>query len=228
MIETMTLLSAFLTGLLGSVHCLGMCGGIIGALTMSLPKHRQLSSRHIWLYLLSYHSGRISSYTIAGILVNFLGTQLTSLLAPQTISKISVWVSGTFMILLGLYLGRWWQILAVLERLGHQIWCKLEPLGRGILPVRTWQQAYSIGLIWGWLPCGLTYSVLVLPLTATSVWQGGLVMLVFGFGTLPMLLMIGTTTHWFTLYVRQLIIQRLIGALIILTWFIYLGIHTIE
>ncbi len=221
MIEQVTLFSVFLTGLFGSVHCVGMCGGIVGALTVCLPHQVRQSPFHVTLYLIIYNLGRLSSYTIAGLLVGLIGSQLTHSLLPETFHQFSMWISGIFMIALGLHLGQWWQTLAFLERMGHHVWCRVEPLGRHLLPVKTPLQAYGMGLVWGWLPCGLIYSVLVLPLTAKSAWQGGLLMFAFGSGTLPMMLSVGATTHWFSAHIRKLIVQRIIGILIILTWLLY-------
>ncbi|OQW90376.1 MAG: hypothetical protein BWK78_07190 [Thiotrichaceae bacterium IS1] len=223
--EQVTLLSAFFTGILGSVHCVGMCGGIAGALTLSLPNPVRQSHSQFWKYLLSYHLGRLSSYIAAGIMVGFLGTHLTTLFRPDIANKISLWLTGGLMIALGLHLGQWWPALVGLERLGQQLWKRVEPLGRRFLPVKTLRQAYGVGFLWGGLPCGLSYSVLVLPFTAASAWQGGLLMLVFGLGTLPMLLTVGTTTRWFTLYVRKLEVQRVVGTLLIFIWIIYLSIQ---
>jgi sulfite exporter TauE/SafE len=199
-----------------------MCGGIAGALTVCLPSKIRQSPFRLITYLIAYNLGRLSSYTIAGLLAGLIGSQITHHLLPETVHEFSAWISGIFMITLGLYLGQWWQTLAFLERLGHHVWCRVEPLGRHLLPVKTLLQAYGMGLVWGWFPCGLIYSMLVLTLTSKSVWQGGLLMLSFGIGTLPMILSISTTAHWLTIYIRKLVVQRVIAFLIILTWFGYL------
>jgi len=219
--ESITFFSVFLTGLLGSVHCIGMCSSIVGALTMSVPNQVRQSQLQFMSYLLIYNLGRLSSYTIAGFLVGFLGEQFINLLPIANPHKISLWVSGTFMIMLGLYLGKWWQALAFLERVGNYWWSIIEPLGCQFLPVKTLWRAYGLGLIWGWLPCSLVYSVLALSLVVGNMQQGGLLMLTFGLSTLPTLFALGFTLHGLIQFVRQLIVQRIIALLIILIWLEY-------
>jgi len=207
-----TLFSVFLTGFLGSLHCIGMCGGIVGALTMGLPQRIRQSQVRLFTYLLTYNLGRISSYVFAGMLSSFLGTQLTQFLPePHLVGR---GVSGLFMIAVGLYLGAWWQGLAVLEKLGTHLWQRIEPLGRYFLPVNNLPHALGLGIVWGWLPCGLVYGALALSLTMTDTLQGGLLMLMFGMGTLVMTLVMGSTAHWLIQFSRKRFIRRGIGAFI--------------
>jgi sulfite exporter TauE/SafE len=207
-----TLIPAFLTGLLGSVHCIGMCGGIVGALTMGLPQQVRTSAWQMLPFLLSYNMGRIGSYIIAGMVVGFIGSQIKPLFSSQ----IHLWISGLFLIALGLYLSGWWQALVFLEKLATPLWRKLSPLGQKFLPVQTLFHAFVLGIVWGWLPCGLVYTALALALASGGTWQGGLIMLAFGTGTLPMLLTMGTTTHWLTQWTRQPIVRQLMGSVVIL------------
>jgi len=216
MITELTLLSAFLAGFLGSVHCIGMCGGIVGALTMSLPNHVRHSHFRLFSFLFIYNLGRITTYTLAGTLSGFLGAQFVQYLPLENPRMVAIWVSSFFMIALGLYIGAWWQVLTLLEKIGANLWHKIEPLGRHFLPVKHPLQALGLGLIWGWLPCGLVYSVLTFSLSSASAWQGGLLMLSFGLGTLPMLLTIGATAHWLTRLAQKKIVRQLAGAMIIL------------
>ncbi len=216
MTTELTLISAFLAGLLGSVHCIGMCGGIVGALTMGLPDNIRQSYFRLLPYLLTYNIGRISSYILAGILMGFLGTQFSEWLPFDNPGMIAKWVSGIFMIALGLYIGAWWQFLTILEKAGSYLWRKIEPLGRRFMPVKNPLQALGLGLVWGWLPCGLVYGILFFSLSSNSAWHGGLLMLAFGLGTLPMLLTMGATAQWLMHYIQKLIVRRMAGAMIIL------------
>jgi sulfite exporter TauE/SafE len=100
-------------------------------------------------------------------------------------------VAGLFMVALGLYLAGWWRGLLRIEAAGGHLWRRIEPLGRGLLPVRRVRDAWALGLLWGWLPCGLVYSVLALALLSGSASRGALVMLAFGLGTVPNLLAAG-------------------------------------
>ncbi|MCK5878049.1 MAG: sulfite exporter TauE/SafE family protein [Candidatus Marithrix sp.] len=219
---TLTILSAFIAGLVGSTHCIGMCGGIVGMLTMNLPNDVRKSYLRMLPYLLNYNFGRITSYVIAGILVGFLGGQFTQLLPFSNPSVVAKWVSGLFMIALGLYIGAWWQVLTVLERAGTLIWNRIKPLGKRFLPVQNPLQALGLGLVWGWLPCGLVYVVLSFALVSKSAWDGGLLMLAFGLGTLPMLLTIGMAAQWITKISQNIIIRRIAGIIIITFGFMML------
>jgi uncharacterized protein len=184
-------LTAFLVGLLGGVHCLSMCGGVVGSLTLGLdPRIR----RDPWLmlpYQVTYNLARIAGYATAGALFGGLGALLLQLDAFQVMQRALYALAGIVMILLGLYLGGWWRLIAVVERAGAVLWRRLEPLGRRILPVRSLPQAAALGYLWAWIPCGLVYSVLITAVATGSVVDGALVMLAFGLGTLPNLLGIG-------------------------------------
>jgi sulfite exporter TauE/SafE len=213
-LEQSLFITAFITGLLGSVHCVGMCGGIVGALTIGLDNSIKQSPLKLLPYLLTYNFGRIFSYIVAGIIVGFVGSQLTQQLSHYT--QINTIISGIFMILLGLYLGSWWQILVKLEELGKHFWKIISPYGKNFLPIRNVWQALGLGLIWGWLPCGLVYVALGLSFSAKTTVDGGLTMLFFGLGTLPMLLTIGTFSQWLAQFVHNLLVRRIAGLIIII------------
>jgi sulfite exporter TauE/SafE len=212
MFNEISLLTAWLTGFLGSAHCIGMCGGIVSILTMSLPVQIRQSFWRTLPYLLSYHTGRLISYITAGIIVSSFGAQFKPLFAFQ----IHLWISGIFIIALGLYLGGWWQILTWLERMGSHWWRRLAPLGQRFLPITGLMPALGLGIVWGWLPCGLVYTALALALASGTVEQGGLIMLAFGLGTLPTLFLMGTAASWLTQLTRQRWFRQLIGGLLIL------------
>jgi sulfite exporter TauE/SafE len=113
--------------------------------------------------VLAYNAGRILSYTAAGILMGSMGYLATHLIAIHQGQRVLQLVAGLFMVALGLYLGGWWQGLTKLEQLGAVIWRRIQPLARPLLPVRAAPQALLLGMVWGWLPCGLVYSVLIGP-----------------------------------------------------------------
>lgn len=226
MSSELTVLSAFLVGLFGSVHCIGMCGGIVGSLTMGLSETVRQSWVRLVPYLLMYNLGRIVSYMLVGFLAGFLGQQLAHLLPLDNPRMVAMWVSSIFMIILGLYIGGWWRILTVLEKAGSQLWRYIEPWGRRFLPVKTPIHALGLGIIWGWLPCGLVYSVVAFAVTTGDAWQGGVLMLAFGMGTLPMMLALGATANWLVRITRHSVVQQIIGALIIVFGlFIVFGPH---
>ena len=126
------------------------------------------------------------------------------------------------MIVLGLYLAGWWRGLVKLEQLGSVLWRRIEPLGKGLIPVRSIPQAFLLGLVWGWLPCGLVYSVLIWSLASGGMVQGALLMLGFGLGTLPNLLLMGIFATQLSRLLRMPWVHYLAGGLVIV-----LGIYQI-
>ncbi len=210
MIEALA--GAFLVGLLGGVHCAGMCGGIVGALTLGLP---QAKLQQQMPYHLGYNSGRIISYTIAGTIMGGLGLLLAEYTLVDQAQRILLLLAGLFMVLLGLYLAGWWRILSKAEEMGAPLWRRLEPIGRRFMPVRSFHQAAALGLIWGWLPCGLVYSALIWSISSGGVIQGALLMLAFGLGTLPNLLLMGTAANQLQQFIRNPIVKAVAGSLVI-------------
>lgn len=142
---------------------------------------------------MGYNCGRLVSYTLAGGVAGALGLFALSLFTPHRAHTIGLVVAGSFMVLLGLYLTGWWGGIQWLERLGGGVWRVIEPFGRRYIQPRQAGQALLLGMVWGWLPCGLVYSALALSLSAGSIIGGALVMFAFGAGTLPMLLAMGVS-----------------------------------
>lgn len=182
----LSLTAAFLVGLLGGGHCVGMCGGIVGAVTMTLP-----GSKPKWPFLLSYNLGRIGSYTLAGVVAGGVGASSFFLEQVLPIEKMLYALASLMLVLLGLYLAGIWRVLTRLEAVGGKLWQHIQPYSRRLLPARTIAQSLLLGTLWGWLPCGLVYSVLVAAIATANPLQGGLLMLAFGLGTLPTLLAMG-------------------------------------
>ncbi|AWL11957.1 hypothetical protein HMF8227_01482 [Saliniradius amylolyticus] len=185
MAPEISLLSALLIGLAGGIHCIGMCGGVVGALSYAIPR-----GRSHWPYVLGYNVGRIASYTLAGTLAGALGSTAGAHLplGPYILNTIS----GLLLLAMGLYLGNWWRGLTYLERLGGRVWRHIAPLSKSLLPFRSPLAALPYGLVWGWLPCGLVYSTLSWSVASGSAIQGAQIMLLFGLGTLPTLIALGT------------------------------------
>jgi sulfite exporter TauE/SafE len=219
------LLTALMVGFLGGVHCLGMCGGVVGALTFSLDQKIQLSWWRMLPYLLAYNAGRISSYVLIGALFGFLGSSLGSLATFLPAQQVLQAFAGLFMIALGLYLGGWWFGIVAIEKAGQSVWRLLSPYVSKFTPVRQLHQAWLYGLVWGWLPCGLVYSMLIMALSAGSALEGGLVMLAFGLGTLPNLLLMGVFAFYFTKISRNIWVRRFAGASVMAmgVWQLYLA-----
>lgn len=212
----MTYFAAFLVGLLGGVHCVGMCGGIVGALSFGLKESIQKRPLGSLPYLLMYNAGRLFSYTLAGALLGGLGLLLVDLVAMEQAKLVLQVLASLFMVVLGLYLGGWWSGLLKLERLGGRLWKLIEPLAKRLMPVQSLPQALSLGVVWGWLPCGMVYSMLVWSLASGSAVEGGLLLLSFGLGTLPNLLAMGLFAGKLATTLRKPWVRQLAGVLVIL------------
>ena len=203
------LISALILGLLGGGHCLGMCGGLMGALTMAIPAEQR--NRRLQL-LLAYNIGRISSYALAGLLVGLAGWAIGNSPAALLLRALA----GILLVCMGLYLAGWWSGLTRIEALGRHLWRHLQPLTRRLMPVTSVPQALFLGAIWGWLPCGLVYSSLLWAASQGSAINSALLMLVFGLGTVPVLLATGMAAERLTALLRQRGVRIAGGVLVML------------
>lgn len=213
---------AMLVGFLGGTHCVGMCGGIVGALTFGLPGEARQGWRGLWPFLAAYNSARLLAYTAAGALMGGVGLLGASLMPMHQAQLGLQALAGVFMIALGLYIAGWWQGLARVERLGGHLWRRIEPLGRRVMPVRTPRQAFLLGFLWGWLPCGLVYSVLIWAMAAGGPAEGALLLLGFGLGTLPNLLLMGVFAVQLGRFMRKAWVRATGGGLVVL-----FGVYTL-
>lgn len=202
------LLSAVVLGLLGGGHCLGMCGGLMGALTMAIPADQR--SRRVQL-LLAYNLGRILSYGCAGLLLGLGGWALANSPAAMVLRILA----GLLLICMGLYLGGWWSGLTRIEALGRGLWRHIQPLAKRLLPVTSLPRALLLGALWGWLPCGLVYSTLLWAASQGSALDSGLLMLAFGLGTLPVLIASGLAAQRLNQLLRQRSV-RTAGAVLVI------------
>ena len=207
----LSLVAAFLTGLLGGGHCVGMCGGIVTAISFQ-PDASRASGQQPFSFHLAYSAGRIASYTAAGALAGLVGAAafLSDTLYPlQTGLYV---VAQVVLILLGLYLAGLSHWVLGLEKAGSALWRRLQPLLGRVMPIRSHGQALAAGMVWGWLPCGLVYSVLVSALAAGTPGRGALFLLAFGLGTLPNLLLMGWAAESLRGLTRQSWVRKVAGA----------------
>ena len=180
------LLTALLAGLLGSAHCLGMCSGISGLFAM----HASMSGLRAELPLaLTYNLGRLLSYVVLGAVVGTIGAQFVDVI-PVLAGPVRL-VAGLLIVLIGLQIAFDLRLLAFIERAGGTIWEKVAPLSRRLLPVTNLPRAMGLGLMWGLLPCGLVYSMLLIAATGADGMAGAFTMLAFGIGTTPAMLLTG-------------------------------------
>jgi sulfite exporter TauE/SafE len=179
---------AFAVGIFSALHCAGMCGGIAGALSFSLPAEIRSRAGRLALYLLAFNLGRIASYALAGALFGGVGGALVAADGTRTSLYLALrLLAALTLVAVGLYLAGLLPRFVGVERLGEPLWRRIEPLGRRLLPVRSLPRATLYGAVWGWLPCGLVYSMLIGSPAQVGAGGGAVYMALFGAGTLPVL-----------------------------------------
>jgi sulfite exporter TauE/SafE len=203
--NALSLLPAFLIGLAGGVHCIGMCGGIVSAFSIVSASPRRFpiavvtegtqvaagNGNSQWMHMLSYNGGRIASYAVAGAIVGGAAQGLAILIDIQALRTVMFWTSNGILAMLGLYLMGLWPGVARLEALGQSLWRRLQPLTPRLFPLNSAPKLFAAGLIWGWLPCGMVYSMLLTAMLAGTASRGAMMMAAFGAGTLPAMFLIG-------------------------------------
>ena len=209
------LTAAFVTGLLGSAHCVGMCGGISGLFAVNAAV-RSLKIQAPKAF--AYNIGRILTYAILGVVVAMLGKTMVDSI-PKLAAPVRL-ASGLLIILIGLQLAFNWRLLTPLENAGAKLWRSVAPTAKGLLPVESARQALALGLIWGLLPCGLVYSVLLLAASTADPMNGSLVMLAFGVGTMPAMIATGLSAS----KLSQFMSRNRVGAGLLI---VLIGIATI-
>lgn len=198
-------LAGAVLGLAGAGHCIGMCGGIVSAMSLASPS--SLGSGRRLSLLLGYNVGRICSYTLIGTLVALGVTTL-----PQTPWPVARTLAAVMLMVIGLYFWGWRSGVLHVEHIGRVIWPYIQPFGRHLLPANTFPRALGLGLIWGWLPCGLIYSVLAFAAVQDSVWTSALTMGAFGLGTAPALLISGWSAAALQKWLQKRFVGRLLGS----------------
>ena len=195
---------AFITGLLGSGHCIGMCGGLVAALSLS-----DTGKQGGGLFHLFYNTGRITTYTAVGWLVGWLGSAFAYANTLAGVTRGLLIGSDIFVILLGLgsaglfrrlklnvmqleFPGSVKKIILLVTRLK-----KLPPVLASL----------PLGLIMGFLPCGFLYAMIIAAGQSAAPAKGALIMLSFGLGTLPALFLFGSAAHWLTTGKRALMLR---------------------
>jgi sulfite exporter TauE/SafE len=210
-------ISAFIMGLMSSVHCFGMCGGISAAFGVSTT---QQSTIQRLSRLFAYNTGRITCYVLLGALFGgfsqFFTAQFHLLMMPLRV------FAGLMLIAMACYVAQWWMGITVFEQAGKGLWKIVQPFTLTLMPVDRISTAYLFGLLWGLLPCGLIYGMLVWTSASGGAPTAALLMLGFGLGTLPAMVATGFGAAQFNAVFqnRQL---RLFSALLLMAF----GIWTI-
>lgn len=201
--------SALILGLLGGGHCLGMCGGLMGALTLAIPPEQR--GRRLRL-LLAYNLGRVLSYGCAGLLLGLAGWAVASSPAALALRV----VAALLLIVMGLYLAGWWSGLTRIEALGRGLWRHIQPAASRLLPVSSLPRALLLGALWGWLPCGLVYSTLLWAASQGNAGYSAALMLAFGLGTWPVLLATGLAAERINTLLKRRSVRVAGGVLVML------------
>ena len=173
---------ALLTGLLGGAHCVAMCGGIATGLS--------IQQRGGWWMALQPNLGRVLGYTAAGAIVGAFGHGLLDVARMPWLGIALRATVGAVLVIAALRLLDTRGRLAFLHRVpgGTRAWQWLRPIQRKLLPADTVGKRMTLGMLWGWMPCGLSTTLLAAAWLQASPSQGALTMLVFGLGTLPVML----------------------------------------
>ena len=203
---------------MGAGHCLGMCGGIVAAMSLAI---RQSPIKRRLALLLVYNFGRISSYGLIGALVGLL----IEYIAGNHLTWLRVF-AGLVLILMGFYVAGLWKALALLERGGYLLWRYLKPLSNRLTPVTSYRTALLLGLLWGWLPCGLIYTALAYSALQGVWYQSAVVMMAFGLGTLPSMMVTGVAAAEFVSSVQKVLQKQIIRVCLAFAYIAF-GIWTI-
>ena len=232
-------LTALTTGLLGSLHCLGMCGGISGTIAVGATAPLRAGNDRALLAIgfpvvivrrtpqvlstpqtnvLAFNAGRIGSYMIAGAMAGSLGGAIGQgwVLSETTTARTVLFLFANMMIVAtGLTLMGLPQLLAPLERAGGHLWRQVSPLTKKLLPMNTLPRAALFGMLWGWIPCGMVYAMLLSAIGAGSAAAGMLTMLGFGLGTLPAMIAAGWAAGSIGRWTRDSRVRMTAGAAVV-------------
>lgn len=207
-----TLLTLFLLGFFGGGHCVGMCGGLSSAFALQLPPGLNRAGLIVLLNL-----GRISSYVFIGLLVGAIGQIGISLDQTRWLQNGLYLSANLLLLFLGLYLAGISSLATRIESIGRPVWKRLNPLLNRLLPIQSVPACFGVGMLWGWLPCGLVYSASLYALGSGNALEGGLYMLAFALGTLPNLLAMGLFAAQLKNFLQRKSV-RLAAGLLVAAW----------
>ncbi|MDY7578990.1 sulfite exporter TauE/SafE family protein [Herbaspirillum sp. RTI4] len=227
--NVVSLLPVFMIGLLGSVHCVGMCGGIVSAFSFSATSRRTIPikvvnnatnssrpSRGNLPTVLAYNAGRIASYATAGAIAGGVLQGARTLTGIAVFQVEAYWFVNLLLVALGLYLTGIWQGLNQLERVGGMLWRYIQPFTRFLLPINSIPKSMALGVLWGWLPCGMVYSMLLTAMLSGTAVSGAAVMVAFGLGTLPTLITMGMLGTRLKSWMQRRAVRVISGLVIVI------------
>jgi sulfite exporter TauE/SafE len=186
-----SLVSGLLIGLLGSLHCVGMCG----PLAMALPV-QGAEGKTDWLKILAYNSGRAFTYSGFGFLFGMLGNSFSFFGIQQWLSVVCGLMMFGFVLIT--YTNR--VVIPGLSSVGHFAKKRIT----GFLQMQTRpRNLFAIGLLNGLLPCGLVYFALTAAMATATLWNGALLMFMFGVGTFPAMVFVMLFRKFISMGVRK-------------------------
>lgn len=222
-VDPAILVTAFLAGLLGSGHCFGMCGGIAGSLgalsgTMSGSGGRSAAGP-----ALQFNLGRMLGYAMLGALAAGILGAAGEIMALKPVGKWLRGLTALMVLLIGLRFLLDWRGLDVIEKGGAGLWRRIMPVVVRISQRHDWIGRLGLGICWGFLPCGLVYTVLVTAASTASAVAGGVTMLAFGAGTLPSMLGLTLAAPALSAFLSDRLVRRIVGfSLIVLAAWMFL------
>jgi uncharacterized protein len=217
--SSLTFAAALLLGLAASGHCVAMCGGITAALGMATA--RGVDGHLRPSLLIGYQLGRIVSYSLAGLLLAGMLGSLIALLDVESIRRTLRALSAVALLVAALVV--FGQARDPGLRIGQSLWRKLAPMGRRLLPIASVPRAFAFGMVWGWMPCGFVYSVLLIATLQQSAIHGAITMAAFGLGTAPALLVVGFGAHRLSEWAAHPTMRRVAGSVLLISAFVTLS-----
>jgi sulfite exporter TauE/SafE len=210
--------AAFLTGLLGSGHCFGMCGGIAGSLGALSGR----GDRALALPALQFNLGRILSYALLGALAGGILGAAGEIVALKPLGKWLRGITAAMVLLIGLRFLLDWRGLDTIEKGGAGLWRRIVPIAARVSQRHDWVGRLGLGLCWGFLPCGLVYTVLVTAASTGSTVAGASTMFAFGLGTLPSMLGLTLAAPALSVFLGDRFVRRIVGfsLLVLAGWMI--------
>jgi hypothetical protein len=207
----LTLGAALLLGFAASGHCLVMCGGIstaLGLATAKAPDGRARTS-----LLVAYQVGRMLSYAVAGGLVGgALGFVVAWLDADAVRQGLRALSAAALLVAALVAFGT---LRDPGARIGQPLWQRIAPIGRRLLPVTNIARALGFGMVWGWMPCGFAYTVMVIAALETDALRSAATMLAFGIGTAPAMIAVAYGAQRASRFAASGTARRVAGAVLV-------------
>jgi sulfite exporter TauE/SafE len=216
------LVTAFLAGLLGSGHCFGMCGGIAGSLGALAGG---TDRRSLAWPALQFNFGRLLGYALLGaVAAGFVGVA-GEIMALKAYGKWLRLATALLVLFIGLRFLVDWRGIDLIERGGAGIWKRVQPLAARVSQRHDWFGRTGLGVLWGFLPCGLVYTVLMTAASTGAAASGALTMFAFGAGTAPAMFGMTVAAPALGAFLSDKLVRRIVGfSLIVLAVWMMLPI----